>query len=204
MALGQAIGRWGNFANQEVYGLPVTNPAHQWFPMSVFIEATGQYHYALFFYECVFNLILCALLVFVIMPRSKRNGLVFWCYMLGYGICRAIMEGYREEIYIQRTAGMPMNQIVAALIAVAAAVVLIRWAYQAWRAKQVLELSDDLVVLSSRGKVKVDADGNIIRVKDGESEDEANQVEELGETETPEAEETSSEAEPSTEAEDNQ
>ena len=177
LALGQAIGRWGNFANQEVYGLPVTNPAHQWFPMSVYIEATGQYHYALFFYECVFNLLLCALLAFVILPKAKRPGVTFWSYMLGYGICRAIMEGYREEIYIQRTAGLPMNQIVAVVIAVLAAVMLIRWIYQAWRAKQVLELSDDLVVLSSRGKVKVDADGNIIRIKEdeGDEDDEVNE-----------------------------
>ena len=37
LALGQAIGRWGNFANQEVYGAVVTNPSFQWFPMSVYI-----------------------------------------------------------------------------------------------------------------------------------------------------------------------
>jgi len=187
LALGQAIGRWGNFANQEVYGLPVTNPALHWFPMSVYIDVTGQYHYALFFYECIFNLILCALLVFVIMPKAKRPGLTFWCYMLGYGICRAIMEGYREEIYIQRTAGLPMNQIVAVLIAMAAAIVLIRWAYLAWRARQVLELSDDLVVLSSRGKVKVDADGNVIREKDNEDSDEDDEEESDEDFEIPES-----------------
>ena len=133
------------------------------------------------------------------MPKAKRNGLIFWSYMLGYGICRAIMEGYREEIYIQRTAGMPMNQIVAALIAVAAAAVLIRWAYQAWRAKQVLELSDDLVVLSSRGKVKVDADGNIIRVKSDEAEDE--EAAEDAAEETPATEDVPAEAESADEAE---
>ena len=82
---------------------------------------------------------------------------------------------------------MPMNQIVAVLIAMAAAIVLIRWAYLAWRARQVLELSDDLVVLSSRGKVKVDADGNVIREKDNEDSDEDDEEESDEDFEIPES-----------------
>ena len=53
LALGQAIGRWGNFVNQEAYGYTVTNPALCHFPISVFIEADGQWHLATFFYESV-------------------------------------------------------------------------------------------------------------------------------------------------------
>ena len=49
LALAQSIGRWGNFANQEVYGNVVSNSSLQWFPMAVYINATGQWHYSLFF-----------------------------------------------------------------------------------------------------------------------------------------------------------
>ena len=41
LALGQAVGRWGNFVNQEAYGVPVTTPALQWFPLAVYIEREG-------------------------------------------------------------------------------------------------------------------------------------------------------------------
>jgi len=52
--LGQAIGRWGNFINQEAYGNLVTNPDLQFFPFAVFIEKLGEWHQATFFYCCQF------------------------------------------------------------------------------------------------------------------------------------------------------
>ena len=51
LALGQAVGRWGNFVNQEAFGAAATQPWQQRFPISVFIQADGQWHYATFFYE---------------------------------------------------------------------------------------------------------------------------------------------------------
>ena len=41
-ALGQGIGRWGNFINQEAYGYAVSNPALQFFPFAVYIEAEHE------------------------------------------------------------------------------------------------------------------------------------------------------------------
>ncbi len=189
VALGQAIGRWGNFANQEVYGAVVTNPSLQWFPMSVYIEATGQYHYALFFYESMFNLALFALLFFVVTRKAKRPGVAFWVYLLGYGLCRAVIEGFREEIYIQRTAGLPMNQIFAAGLALLAAIVLLSWYYKSKRSQKVMELSDDLVLIPDRAKVKVDADGNVIRPEEPTEP-------ETGESEAAEQDQTTAEEEP--------
>ena len=40
LLLAQAVGRWGNFANQEVYGAEVTNEALQFFPFAVYINKT--------------------------------------------------------------------------------------------------------------------------------------------------------------------
>jgi phosphatidylglycerol:prolipoprotein diacylglycerol transferase len=42
LVLGQAIGRWGNFVNQEAYGNLITNPDLQFFPYGVYIEELGQ------------------------------------------------------------------------------------------------------------------------------------------------------------------
>ena len=39
LIVGQAIGRWGNFMNQEAFGRAVTDPNWQWFPFAVYIEA---------------------------------------------------------------------------------------------------------------------------------------------------------------------
>lgn len=162
VALGQAIGRWGNFFNQEVYGTAVTNPALRWFPMSVFIDVTGQHHYALFFYEAVIDLLIFALLFFYVNKKSKRPGTAFWVYLLLYGVARACLEGFRSEVYIQRTAGLPMNQVFAAALAAAAAVILIVGLVKRRREKWSGELSDDLRLISNRAKVKVDAEGNVI------------------------------------------
>ena len=38
LVLAQAIGRWGNFFNQEAFGLPITNPDLMWFPLAVKID----------------------------------------------------------------------------------------------------------------------------------------------------------------------
>ena len=49
IALGQAVGRWGNFINQEAHGRLMTNPSLQFFPAAVRID--GEWFYATFFYE---------------------------------------------------------------------------------------------------------------------------------------------------------
>ena len=58
LILGQAIGRWGNFVNQEAFGALVTNPNLQFFPLAVYIESLGEWHQATFFYESFCNMIL--------------------------------------------------------------------------------------------------------------------------------------------------
>ncbi len=44
LILAQAIGRWGNFFNQEAYGAPITNPKLWWFPFAVYIENSPLEH----------------------------------------------------------------------------------------------------------------------------------------------------------------
>jgi phosphatidylglycerol:prolipoprotein diacylglycerol transferase len=104
LILGQAIGRWGNFFNQEAYGMAVTNPAWQWFPAAVNItepKIYGQepgWYMATFFYESIWNLLVLAFLFFYFKNYKKRRpGDVFWFYLLLYGIGRAVIEGLRTD-----------------------------------------------------------------------------------------------------------
>lgn len=111
LLLGQAIGRWGNFANQEVYGKIVTNTNLQWFPMAVYINATGNWHYALFFYESVLNLT-CAIVFLCLFKKINKIGYFTSIYLVFYGTIRSIMELFRyNDFILTTTTGLPISQI---------------------------------------------------------------------------------------------
>lgn len=98
LILGQAIGRWGNFFNQEAYGYVVTNPKWQWFPFAVKIETFVGYewHLATFFYESMWNLIGFILLLFVF-KKCKHTGTMTGVYLTYYGLGRLWIEGLRTD-----------------------------------------------------------------------------------------------------------
>lgn len=124
LILGQAIGRWGNFVNQEAYGYAVYNPAWQWFPASVFIEADQQYHMATFFYESFWNFLVLAFLFFYFRnSKTRKKGNVFWFYLLLYGIGRAVIEGLRTDSLYWGT--FRVSQWLSGVFVLVAAAVLI-------------------------------------------------------------------------------
>lgn len=96
LILGQALGRWGNWANQELYGRAITNTAYQVFPIAVYIDAEAGWFQATFFYEMVLNLIGFVVLMLVF-KRSKKNLMTFMTYLCWYMVVRAIMEIFRED-----------------------------------------------------------------------------------------------------------
>lgn len=101
LLLAQSIGRWGNFVNQEVYGAEVTNTALQFFPFAVYIESSGSWHYAFFFYESMATLTAAILLFLNAWKNGKKpNGINTACYFIVYGLVRSIMEPLRAPEYI--------------------------------------------------------------------------------------------------------
>lgn len=98
LSLAQAIGRWGNFFNMEAYGLPVTNPQWQFFPMAVQIPQGGEtvWHMATFFYESVWDVGVFLALWFMRRRVSRRGDMTCW-YMLLYGAGRLMIEGLRMD-----------------------------------------------------------------------------------------------------------
>ncbi len=96
LVLAQAIGRWGNFFNQEAYGPLVTNEAHMWFPLAVRLDSS-EIHYATFFYEFAWCLIVFIILWFFIRKRQKHDGDLLLYYTMLYGFGRMFIEGLRQD-----------------------------------------------------------------------------------------------------------
>lgn len=119
LILGQAIGRWGNFFNQEVFGFEVTNPSLQWFPFSVYIDATGTWHLATFFYEFIFNVLLFVLLMLMLRKfKIKRRGVLMATYLVWYGVVRACLEPLRMNQYILYAGSIRVSLLVSIICAV--------------------------------------------------------------------------------------
>ena len=121
IALGQAIGRWGNFVNQEAYGAAARYAWQRRFPISVFIRADGQWHYATFFYESAWCLlIVIALLAAEKKRRFRREGDIFLSYVFLYALERALVEGLRTDSLYLGPLRVSQLLSLAALIACAA------------------------------------------------------------------------------------
>lgn len=114
LIIAQAIGRWGNFANQEVYGVAITDPNLQWFPFGVFIDALGEWHYATFFYESMLNLIGFFLLYFLF-RKNLFKGIVTATYLIFYGTIRFFLETLRapSEILFIGNSNIPVSCVVS-------------------------------------------------------------------------------------------
>ncbi len=98
LIISQSLGRWGNFFNQEAYGYEVTNPAQQWFPFAVYIEANSSWHLATFFYESLWNFVSFWLLLAMLYKANfKNNCVVFAFYLIFYGTGRSWIEGLRTD-----------------------------------------------------------------------------------------------------------
>ncbi|MCX6054019.1 MAG: prolipoprotein diacylglyceryl transferase [Chloroflexi bacterium] len=120
LALAQAIGRWGNFINQEVYGLPSTlpwaiyiDPAHR---LPGF-EAIERYH-PTFFYEFLWSLLNVFVLLWLSRKWGKKHlqGDIFLVYLIIYPLGRFFLEFIRIEY--SPIAGINVNQTLMAVIAV--------------------------------------------------------------------------------------
>lgn len=114
LILAQAIGRWGNYFNAEVYGQVID--ASSWmarFPFAV--EVNGVFYQALFFYEFVLNLIGFGILAFLFL-KTNTSGYVTSGYLIFYGIVRTVLEPLRQEAYILKVAGLPVSQICSILM----------------------------------------------------------------------------------------
>lgn len=117
LPLGQAIGRLGNFFNQELYGRATTLP---W--GIVINNLQGKYH-PLFAYEALLNLGLFAILIKT-SGKKIKPGILFGVYLIGYGVIRTLLEPLRPAGSVWEIGGIP-TAIIVSLTAVVIGIGLI-------------------------------------------------------------------------------
>ncbi len=96
VALGQAIGRWGNFFNSEAYGSPTD------LPWKLYIPQADDYFHPTFLYESVWNIVVFALLIYLFFrglksPHTIRLGTLALVYLVAYSSGRIWIEGLRLD-----------------------------------------------------------------------------------------------------------
>jgi len=111
LVLGQAMGRWGNFVNQEAFGNLVKDSSLKFFPYAVYIDALGEWHQATFFYESIWNV--CLLIAMLIVSRKNpKTGTLTCMYFVIYGLGRFWIEGFRtDSLYI--IPGIRVSQVLS-------------------------------------------------------------------------------------------
>ena len=130
LALGQAIGRWGNFFNQELYGYPTTVP---WgipidlrfrLPQFANLPETTRFH-PTFLYEALWSLAAFVILMYVARRFGDRllKGDVFLLYCFLYPLGRFLVEFQRPDAWM--LGPLAAAQAISLLIMVAAVAILV-------------------------------------------------------------------------------
>lgn len=129
--LGQAIGRWGNFMNQEVFGREVSReflenlmlPDFIINQMYINVGGTYAYYEPTFLYESLWNLL--GVIILLLLRRvNLRRGEMFITYAIWYSVGRFIIEGVRSD-YLLIFGVLKTAQVVSILTIVAGIIILI-------------------------------------------------------------------------------
>ena len=103
LILGQSIGRWGNFFNNEAFGIPTNSPWKLFIPIQnrPLEFADYEYFHPTFLYESFWNLIIFMILIYIFNKQTKLNsvkpGLISCIYLITYSFGRFWIEGIRTD-----------------------------------------------------------------------------------------------------------
>lgn len=127
VALAQAIGRWGNFFNQELYGKPSTLPWAIYIDPAHRVPGYEQYStfQPLFLYEVIWNLLNMGFLLWISrrFPNKLKEGDLFLIYLIGYPFGRFFLEFIKLDS--PRVGTININQTVMLVVIVIASALLI-------------------------------------------------------------------------------
>ena len=166
--IGQIIGRWGNFVNQEAFGLPITNEALQFFPFGVYITdpsgvegeflqfvinhiragGGGNWFCATFFYEGVWNSSGAIFCVWMWQRnyQKKYPGILMIFYLFWYCIGRFWLEFLRMD-------AVPVTKTACLIVAILALIVGVLY---------ILARTSRLAYLDVRGVAQNGAEGAVL------------------------------------------
>ncbi|MBM7618321.1 phosphatidylglycerol:prolipoprotein diacylglycerol transferase [Bacillus tianshenii] len=127
--LGQAIGRWGNFMNQEAHGGEVTRGFLEGLHLPQFIidqmYINGTYYHPTFLYESIWNFVGFGLLL-LLRRVNLRRGELFLSYVIWYSIGRFFVEGMRTDS-LMLTESLRIAQVISiALVLLAIGLIVVR------------------------------------------------------------------------------
>lgn len=128
LPLAQAIGRFGNWFNQELFGRATT------LPWGLEIDdkhlpdgfASGTLFHPTFLYEAIGNIVLMAVLLQVDRRARLRPGQLFFVYVAGYATLRFFVEGLRIDP-AKSAGGLRLNQWTSIVMVVVSVAVLVVW-----------------------------------------------------------------------------
>jgi len=117
LILAQAIGRWGNYFNQEAYGRLITDPALCFFPFAVLIQTSSgaEWHMATFFYESLWNFLVFLFLIIARRKLFRYRGDVFCFYAFLYACGRLVIEDFRMDS-LYAASSVRVSQLLSLLI----------------------------------------------------------------------------------------
>lgn len=134
--IGQGLGRWGNFFNQEAFGTPTDLP---WRMVS---ENTGGIGvHPCFLYESLWCLTGFVLLYIFSRKFRKYDGQIFLLYLVWYGAERMIVEGLRTDSLYTPFLNLRVSQILAALTMLTGIVLLILFRKKTYKAADNIKLA---------------------------------------------------------------
>lgn len=160
IALAQAIGRWGNWFNQELFGRPTDLP----WALEIDDEhlppgyPSGTTFHPTFLYESLWNFALCGFLLWVDRRFRLGPGRLFAVYLIGYGAGRFWIEALRIDP-ASAVGGMRWNQWVALAAVVGGIVWLLATKGQKWpevAAEAADPADEDPVIDDDQGLTMVD------------------------------------------------
>lgn len=128
LILGQAIGRWGNFMNQEAHGGPISEEAyhafHQYLPDFIMNQMCidGIYYHPTFLYESLWNLLVFALLL-LLRRKNPLRGEVFLTYLMSYSLGRFFIEGMRTDSLF--TGQLRVAQVLSIVLIISALIIIV-------------------------------------------------------------------------------
>lgn len=135
LLLGQAIGRWGNFFNQELYGNPTTLPwaipieMQNRLPQFADLPPETRFH-PTFLYESLWNLVGFGLLLWATRRYAHRlrRGDIALLYLIWYPLGRFLVEFQRPDAWT--IAGVPTAQWIA-VVSIVGATIVLWWQHRA-------------------------------------------------------------------------
>ncbi len=147
LLVGQGIGRWGNYANQEAFGaftyknfgmmsdkivsyISKPDVAVQYGLENVsdipeYIAENNLFVHPTFFYESVWCLLGVLVLYIVLKKHRKFSGEMFLIYGIWYGVERAVVEGLRSDSLYIGNSGLRVSQLLSIVIVIVCSVLLV-------------------------------------------------------------------------------